>query len=491
MSNQPQHVTLKKEMRKMDIWALALGAIIGWGCFIMPGTIFLPKAGPSAIIGLLIGGCVMSVIAFSYGYCIQKHPLTGGEFIYTDAAFGKKHAFACAWMIVLGHWSLIPLNASAIGIVSRYLIPGVFQFGKLYAVAGWDVYLGEILLSSAFIVILGYMNIKGAKSTGWFQATVAVTLSASVLFCLIGIIMAKPDLSNLQPFYAQIVQGEVREQDALSCIIAIACYAPYCFVGFDCIPQAAEEYNFSHKVALGLMIGAIMAGAAIYAIMVFCTAVITPWDSMILGDATWATGAAVAATLGEVGLLFLGIAMLCAVLSGMNAFYLSASRLLYSMSCADALPSAFGKLHPKYGTPTQATYFLLLISLICPWFGPPALNWIVDITCVGAAVGFTYTCAAATSMAKKEEQTKQIVISSWGAVLSAILIIFSIVPDSPGAMSSQSLVILFVWIALGILFWFRIKNTFLHGKWAGINVEKILQSKMSQNNTTAESYQIK
>jgi amino acid transporter len=303
--------------------------------------------------------------------------------------------------------------------------------------------------------------------------------------------MAKPDLSNLQPFYAQIVQGEVREQDALSCIIAIACYAPYCFVGFDCIPQAAEEYNFSHKVALGLMIGAIMAGAAIYAIMVFCTAVITPWDSMILGDATWATGAAVAATLGEVGLLFLGIAMLCAVLSGMNAFYLSASRLLYSMSCADALPSAFGKLHPKYGTPTQATYFLLLISLICPWFGPPALNWIVDITCVGAAVGFTYTCAAATSMAKKEEQTKQIVISSWGAVLSAILIIFSIVPDSPGAMSSQSLVILFVWIALGILFWFRIKNTFLHGKWAGINVEKILQSKMSQNNTTAESYQIK
>ena len=98
----------------MDIWALALGAIIGWGCFIMPGTTFLPKAGPSAIIGLLLGGCVMSIIAFSYGYCIQTHPRTGGEFIYADAAFGKKHAFACAWMIVLGHWSLIPLNALAI-----------------------------------------------------------------------------------------------------------------------------------------------------------------------------------------------------------------------------------------------------------------------------------------------------------------------------------------------------------------------------------------
>ena len=491
MSNQPQQGTFKKDMRKMDIWALALGAIIGWGCFIMPGTTFLPKAGPSAIIGLLIGGCVMSVIACSYGYCIQKYPLTGGEFIYADAAFGKKHAFACGWMIVLGYWSLIPLNSTAIGIVTRYLMPGVFQFGKLYAVGGWDVYLGEILLSSAFIVVLGYMNVKGVKSAGWFQTTVAVALSASVLFCLIGIIMAKPDLSNLQPFYAEIVQGEVREQDALSCIIAIACYAPYCFVGFDCIPQAAEEYNFSHKVAQGLMIGAIMVGAVIYATMVFCTAVITPWDSMILGEDAWATGTAVAATLGDVGILFLGIAMLCAVLSGMNAFYLAASRLLYSMSYADALPAVFGKLHPKYGTPAKATYFLLLISLICPWFGRPSLNWIVDITCVGAAVGFTYTCAAAISMAKKEGLTKQIVISSWGAVLSAILIIFSIVPDTPGSLSTQSLVILFVWIALGVLFWFKIKKSFLHGKWEGMNVETILMSKMSQNDVTAESHQSK
>ena len=162
MSNEPQQQgTFKKDMRKMDIWALALGAIIGWGCFVMPGTSFLPKAGPSAIIGLLLGGCIMSVIAFSYGYCIQKYPLSGGEFVYADASFGKKHAFACGWMIVLGYWSLIPLNSTAIGMISRYLMPDIFQFGYLYTLSGWDVYLGEVLLSSAFIIVLGYMNVKG------------------------------------------------------------------------------------------------------------------------------------------------------------------------------------------------------------------------------------------------------------------------------------------------------------------------------------------
>ena len=36
-----QRVKLKKVMRPIDVWGLALGAIIGWGCFVLPGTAFL------------------------------------------------------------------------------------------------------------------------------------------------------------------------------------------------------------------------------------------------------------------------------------------------------------------------------------------------------------------------------------------------------------------------------------------------------------------
>ena len=484
MSHQPQQQgAFKKDMRKIDIWALALGAIIGWGTFVMPGPNFLPKAGPSAIIGLLLGGCVMAIISLSYGYCIKKYPLSGGEFVYADASFGKKHAFACGWMIVLGYWSLIPLNSTAIGMITRYIFPGVFQFGHMYTIAGWDVYLGEVLLSSAFIIVLGYMNVKGVKSAGWFQTTVAVLLVGSVLFCVIGVLLAKPDFSNMQPFFAEISNGEVVSKGGLACIIAVACYAPYCFVGFDCIPQAAEEYSFSHKAAKALMVGAILVGALIYASMVFVTAVVEPWGPMMLGNPDWATGQAVQNTIGYVGLLFLGLAMLCAVLSGMNAFYLAASRLLYSMSYADALPSTFGELHPKYGTPDKATYFLLAISLVCPWFGRQVLTWVVDMTCVGAAVGFTYTCATATIMSKKDGLKGQTIISAIGTVLAAFFIILSFIPGSPGFLSVPSFIILGVWIVLGIIFWVKIKDRFLHGRWEGVDVEHILMSKMTEAGT--------
>lgn len=490
MSNQPQQQEqgqFKKDMRKFDIWALALGAIIGWGCFVLPGTNFLPKAGPSAMIGLFLGGCIMSIISVSYGYCIKKYPLSGGEFVYADASFGKKHAFACGWMIVLGYWSLIPLNSTAIGMITRYLMPGIFQFGHMYTIAGWDVYLGEVLLSSAFIIVLGYMNVKGVKTAGWFQTVVAVALTASVVFCLVGVLLTKPDLSNLTPFFAEISNGEVVSKSGIACIIAIACYAPYCFVGFDCIPQAAEEYSFSHKAALGLMIGAIMVGAFIYCAIVFVTSVVQPWGPMMLANPDWATGESVQATLGYVGILFLGIAMLCAVLSGMNAFYMAASRLLYSMSYADALPATFGRLHPKYGTPDKATWFLLAISLVCPWFGRQVLSWIVDMTCVGAAVGFTYTCATATIMAKKDGLKGQTIISAIGTVLAAFFIILSFIPGSPGFLSVPSFVILIIWIVLGFIFWNKIKHNFLHGRWEGVDVEHILMSKMTDAGTI-ESY---
>ena len=68
MSKQPQaEGQFKKDLRKINIWSLALGAIIGWGCFVLPGTDFLPKAGPvGALLGLMLGAVVISIISFSY-----------------------------------------------------------------------------------------------------------------------------------------------------------------------------------------------------------------------------------------------------------------------------------------------------------------------------------------------------------------------------------------------------------------------------------------
>ena len=45
-------------------WALAFGCSVGWGSFVMPGTTFLPIAGPiGTAVGLSLGGFVMLLLA--------------------------------------------------------------------------------------------------------------------------------------------------------------------------------------------------------------------------------------------------------------------------------------------------------------------------------------------------------------------------------------------------------------------------------------------
>ncbi|MDO4418417.1 MAG: amino acid permease, partial [Eubacteriales bacterium] len=79
------------------------------------------------------------------------------------------------------------------------------------------------------------------------------------------------------------------------------------------------------------------------------------------------------------------------ILSGIIGFYMATSRLLYSMSREKVLPAWFGRLHPGYKTPANAIVFVLVIALAAPFFGRTALGWIVDMSSIGAAIGYGYT----------------------------------------------------------------------------------------------------
>ena len=444
----------KKAMRPIDVWGLALGAIIGWGCFVLPGSAFLPKAGPlGTMAGMLIGALLIIIIALSYGYLIRKYPRSGGEFIYTKEAIGKRNAFVCGWGMILAYWSLIPLNATALALISRFLFPGIVQQGLLYQIAGWDVYAGEVILASAFIIIMAVINIRGIKQAAWLQTAIALTLVGCI--CIVTfLVMGMSDWSNLEP-------GFPDGRRWWKGVFSIVAMAPWAFIGFDCIPQSAEEYNFSHKKSTGIMISAILVAAILYIAVCAVTAVgLKPWQELLADRVNWPTGYVVRNTLGMVGLTVLGIAMFCAVVSGMNAFYISTSRLMYAMASEGSLPKWFAKLSPKYGTPKNAIIFTMCASLFAPWFGREILIWIVDMTSVGAAIVFAYTTASAAIIARKKGDRMQMWTGWIGCVFSLFFLALLIVPGMPGYLSFQSRVVLFAWIAIGVVFYLIIRKNY-------------------------------
>ena len=91
-----------KYLSPVGAWALAFGCAVGWGAFIMPGTTFLPVAGPlGSVIGLGLGALIMMLIAVNFSKVITRYPGPGGSYTYASKVLGNDHGFVCAWMLLL------------------------------------------------------------------------------------------------------------------------------------------------------------------------------------------------------------------------------------------------------------------------------------------------------------------------------------------------------------------------------------------------------
>lgn len=452
---------LQKKLSPLNVWSLALGCIIGWGAFVMPGNTFLGKAGPlGTAIAMGIAALIMIIIAFNYNFMINRYPVAGGEFTYTQQAFGEKHAFVCSWFLGLSYLAIVPLNATALALIGRNLMNNVFQIGFHYNVAGYDIYLGEIVLAVVALLLFAFLSIRGVKFTGVFQTGLVFALVGGVLIITIAAIV------NPKVSFSNLTLGFYPGTTSLAGILAVVAVAPWAFVGFDTIPQAAEEFKFSTKKTKTLMILSILFGAAVYVILNTVTAATIPegyesWveyiDDMpnLSGLLSLPTFHAGYQLLGTAGVIFLGIAVLGAILSGIIGFYMATSRLLYSMSKDRVLPGWFGQLHEKYKTPAHAILFVLIIALIAPFFGRTALGWIVDMSSIGAAIGYGYTSLAAYKFAKKENNKRIMTTGIIGGIMGMLFIVLLLVPIPlfNCSLGKESYICLIAWILLGSAFY--------------------------------------
>lgn len=451
---------LNRHLSPLHVWSLAFGCIIGWGAFMMPGTTFLPTAGTlGTTLAMIIGALVMVVISLSYSYMVSRHPKAGGEFVFARACFGRGHAFVCGWFLALAYLANVPMNCTALGLMTRRLFFGVFQFGRLYQVAGYDIWAGEIVLSLTVLSIITFLSVRGVRKSGIFQTIMAFGLATAFVVIVVSAIFSPvTSWSNLAPFWGAEVSGAALSSSQIwHGILAIVAVAPWAYVGFETIPQAVEEFNFSIRKVNGIMIGAIAFGCAVYSCNNLVTAAASPdWQDFIARH-DWAVGAAVEALMGKPGLVVLGVAISCAILTGILGFLTATSRLLMSMAREGYIPGFFGVVSTRWRTPARAIVFCFALSAVGPFFGRTALGWFVDMSAVGAAAGFAYACASALKTARSEPvnggNAVIKILSALGLVLSLCFVVLLLVPGLPGCLNGPGYVMLGAWIAMGIVFY--------------------------------------
>ena len=484
MNQKENKQELKRQLSPMHVWALAFGCVVGWGSFINPGKKFLPNSGVAGTaIAMVLGAVVMIVIAFSYAYMVPKYPKAGGEFTFTKACFGKTSAYLCGWFLLAAYLTNVPMNSTAIGLIVDGLDGpfDVLKWGFHYRIAGFDVWAGEMILAMGILILFGILNILGVEKAGILQTILAVLLGGSVLALTVAaLISTRATTANMVPWWGfdraaamqAAADGSYTAADVFaheggagitSAILATFAIAPWAFVGFDTIPQAAEEFKFSYKKVSLIMVVAILFGCFVYtANNTIAAAALENWPDLIVQSETtpWLLLTAAERLLGLPGKILVGTAVSCAVLSGIMGFYLASSRLMYSMSRDGYLPKWFGEIDEKHKTPKNALIFCILISLSGPVLGREALGWFVDMSAIGASIGYFFTCASALVTMRRDGDGSGFLKSvAWiGVVISATFMILQLVPI-PGLsgvhFGKESYFLLIVWIVLGIVFYLR------------------------------------
>lgn len=440
---------LQQNLSEKFVWAIAYGSCIGWGSFILPGDWISQSGSIAAAIGITIGALLMIIIGVSYGALVKHFPVSGGAFAFSYLSFGRHVSFFSSWFLTFGYICVVALNATAFSLLLKFMMPGVLEHGKLYTIAGWDVYITEIIIATALLLLFTFITIRGAQVSGSLQYYFCVAMVVVVLLMFFGSFFGSGfSLSNLQPLAEE-------KKGWLTSIIMIVAVAPWAYVGFDNIPQTAEEFDFAPNKTFKLIVYSLLAAAGTYVLMILYTGWLSSHGAE--NSDLWATGAVTQQSFGYIGLFVLAVAITMGIFTGLNGFLMSSSRLLFSMGRSGIMPSVFSKIHPRFKTPYVAILFLGALTLIAPWLGRTALTWIVDMSSTGVSVAYLVTCLSATKLFSfnKESNTYAPIYKSFAIVGSIFAFIFLgllLIPGSPAALSTPSYIALIIWLVLGLAF---------------------------------------
>ncbi|MDC0220490.1 APC family permease [Gammaproteobacteria bacterium] len=444
MTSPDKEPNFLRVLGRRDALALAFGAMIGWSWVVLSGT-WIESAGSfGAITAFLLGGGIMLVIGLTYAELASALPFAGGEHVYSHRALGAGFSFICTWAIILGYVSVVTFEAVALPTVLDSIIPGLDKY-FLWQIAGWDVYLSWVLVGVAGAVAMTVLNIRGVRMAAIVQsAVVIVILLVGGLFVAGSLVVG--DTANMEPLFV----------DGLSGVTLVLVMVPFMFVGFDTIPQAAEEIDLPYKDIGSVLMLSVAMAIAWYGLIVLGVSLLLNED--IFGTTEIIAAEANSMIFGEAGRLAMLGAGLAGIVTSWNAFIVGGSRAIYALARANLLPAALSKLHPKYRTPYNAILLIGGLSIIGPFFGRPVLVWLVDAGGLGIVIAYAMVALSFLILRRKEpnlERPYKVPFGNFIGILALILSIslgFLYMPGSPSALIwPQEWIIIIGWSILGVI----------------------------------------
>lgn len=440
--------------------------MIGWGWVALTGN-WVDRGGTiGAVLAFVIGAVLCIFVGLTYCELTPALPYSGGELVFTYKALGYHGAWFSGWMIAFAYIGVAAWEGPALVTAIDYLIT-IPRYGYLWTIAGFDVYATWLLIPVCVGSLLCVINTKGIKISTIFQAVVTTILAVGGIgFAIIS--GMNGSMENMKPLFTST-------NGMFSVVLAV----PAMFVGFDVIPQVAEEMNLPLKKIPAAIVASILLAAGWYIMIIFASSFAAPNE--ILGREGLSVVNAVnyAANNPIAGKLIVVTAIM-GILSSWNGFIIGATRVLYSMGRAKMLPDFFGKLHKKYHTPGNAIVFIGIITILTPLLGKNSLGWFVDASAFGTVIAYLMVAISFVILRRtckdlpRPFRVKHGMIVGMIAVMISLFFVSLYLPVGSSSLSGVEWVIVGVWVGSGMLFYLlslphmkentRIRENALFGK---------------------------
>lgn len=461
--------TLAKTLGNRDALALGFGAMIGFGWVVLTGDWLAGAGTMGSVLAMLTGGIIMAVVGLTYAELTASMPKAGGEHNFILRALGPRPSFVGSWAITGGYVTIVAFEAVALPRTVEYILPGLSQI-PLWTIAGFEVHLTWALVGAVAGAIITLINILGVKQAGIVQTFTVLFLLIIGALLIFGSVTGG-STENMFPMF----------HNGLSGYFTVLMVVPFLFIGFDVIPQSAEEVNIPARQIGKLVVLAVVLATIWYVMVVLTTSSAMP--AAELAETDIATADAMGSLFGsDVMAKVLIAGGIAGILTSWNSLLLGASRLIFSLSRSGMLPSWFGALHPKFRTPHHALLFIGGISMIAPFFGVKMLGWLVDGGAPSIIIAYFLVAVTFLVLRKREPSMDRplrvggkgkggIAIGIAAGVLT--LAMFSLyMPGMPASLSWEPWLIFFIWWAMGTLFFFKVPA----GIKAGVDAEeKVLE----------------
>lgn len=168
---------------------------------------------------------------------------------------GYDRAFLVFWFLSLTYISIFWANATSLPLFARFFIDNTFKTVYLFTVFGYEVYLGEALLTLAAIAGVTLLCVRNEKATARLMVVLVCVFTAGIALCFV--VAAAAHRGGWAPAFTT-------EKSAIAQSLRIAFISPWAFIGFENITHSAEEFNFRRDRLHHILVASVLVSTAIY-----------------------------------------------------------------------------------------------------------------------------------------------------------------------------------------------------------------------------------